>query len=295
MDLRPYFITPAIALGGTAFVLSAINAFGDSNARWQWEGAFTASTVFIGVFLWIGIGRPARLPRYLPQAILPGLAGALLAGAGALFWDNTTNILALICAIGIGVVLLPLYVFWYSRLPREEAIQLTPGRFLPEFSLKDLDGKTVHSDSFRGRPSFFLFYRGNWCPLCMAQIKEIAARYQELEQSGTRVALVSNQSHENTQKLAARYDVPFSYFTDPGLHAAKELGLMHPKAVPFGLQKKAHLETSDAYFPTVVITDAHNKILLADQTDNYRVRPDPGLFLEVIDQAVHDTKKDLQV
>jgi len=32
----------------------------------------------------------------------------------------------------------------------------------------------------------------------------------------------------------------------------------------------------------VVITDEKGMIIFADQTDNYRVRPEPAIFLEVL-------------
>jgi len=34
--------------------------------------------------------------------------------------------------------------------------------------------------------------------------------------------------------------------------------------------------------PTVIITDEGGKILYSDATDNYRVRPEPELFLNVL-------------
>ena len=37
------------------------------------------------------------------------------------------------------------------------------------------------------------------------------------------------------------------------------------------------------HLPTVIITDAKGKIVFADLTDNYRVRPEPETFLKVID------------
>jgi hypothetical protein len=38
-------------------------------------------------------------------------------------------------------------------------------------------------------------------------------------------------------------------------------------------------------FPTAIVTDAEGRILLADQTDNYRVRPEPFTFLAALDRA----------
>jgi hydroxymethylpyrimidine pyrophosphatase-like HAD family hydrolase len=34
--------------------------------------------------------------------------------------------------------------------------------------------------------------------------------------------------------------------------------------------------------PTVVVTDADGTIVFSDQTDNYRVRPEPDMFLAIL-------------
>ena len=39
---------------------------------------------------------------------------------------------------------------------------------------------------------------------------------------------------------------------------------------------------SETVLPTVIITDEEGKILFLDQTDNYRVRPEPETFFEVL-------------
>ena len=42
---------------------------------------------------------------------------------------------------------------------------------------------------------------------------------------------------------------------------------------------------SDTVMPTVIMTDASGTIIFADLTDNYRVRPEPDVFLEVFAKA----------
>ena len=42
---------------------------------------------------------------------------------------------------------------------------------------------------------------------------------------------------------------------------------------------------SETVMPTVLITDARNRIIYADLTRNYRIRPEPDAFLEVLAQA----------
>ncbi|GAB4137003.1 MAG: hypothetical protein Kow00104_20510 [Rhodothalassiaceae bacterium] len=41
---------------------------------------------------------------------------------------------------------------------------------------------------------------------------------------------------------------------------------------------------SDTVLPTVVITGRGGTILWTHETDNYRVRPEPGTFLEILKQ-----------
>jgi hypothetical protein len=41
---------------------------------------------------------------------------------------------------------------------------------------------------------------------------------------------------------------------------------------------------SETILPTVVIADGEGKIILADQTDNYRIRPEPETFLRAFDE-----------
>jgi hypothetical protein len=58
--------------------------------------------------------------------------------------------------------------------------------------------------------------------------------------------------------------------------AAELLGIRHKWGTPMGLQALGY--ASDTVLPTVILTDAQGNILFSDQTDNYRVRPEPKSF-----------------
>ena len=70
------------------------------------------------------------------------------------------------------------------------------------------------------------------------------------------------------------------FFQDKNNSAASELGIIAPSGTPMGLQLLGY--SSDTAMPTVIISDTDGEILFVDQTDNYRVRPEPELFLEVL-------------
>ena len=177
------------------------------------------------------------------------------------------------------------YDVWYSRFGRTPSDAVAAEAILPDdLEFTDIDGATVRSGDLRGRPTAWLFFRGNWCPLCMAQIREIADRYAEIDRRGGTVVLVSPQDEGHTRDLAARFDVPFRYLRDDGLRAATRLGIVHPDGVPGAIADTLGYE-ADTVLPTLLVTDAQGRIVFSDQTDNYRVRPEPDVILAKLEEA----------
>lgn len=174
-----------------------------------------------------------------------------------------------------------IYLKWYSAFDNRNNSILKLGNTLPTFELEDADKNTISNSSFLGNPIIYLFYRGNWCPLCMAQIKEIAAEYKELEQRGVNMVLISPQPHAYSKNLAEKFKLKFKFLTDVNNTVAKQLNIFAENGIPTGFQALGY--DSDTVLPTIIITDANGKIVFADLTDNYRVRPEPETFLKVID------------
>ena len=156
------------------------------------------------------------------------------------------------------------------------------GGKLPNFTLSDVDGKAFDGESLKGRPAVVVFFRGNWCPSCMAQIRELADRAEDMEAMGVRVVLISPQPIEAGNELARKYDVTFRFLVDEGNKLAAELGIAVPHGVPLGV---SGLHSRATVLPTVVVTNENGTILYSDQTDNYRVRPEPDIFLAILRRA----------
>jgi len=243
-----------------------------------WLGALmtAAPPLFLILSFLVFKNKPRTSAKLFPIWFLGALG---LCFAAYKFLKGSGPELAFILAI-IGFTTSLLYVFWYSHLSRTNS-QLQLGGDLPDFSLETESGDNVQSKDWRGYPSILLFFRGNWCPLCMAQIKEISAQYKEISQRGAKVRLISPQSHKQTRALAKRFDVDMDFLVDKDLKAAKQLGLFSRFGTPMGMQALGY--GSDTVLPTVIITDDKGKIIFLDETDNYRVRPEPSTFISVLD------------
>lgn len=173
-----------------------------------------------------------------------------------------------------------LYVFWYSKLKPSHPTPLRVGEALPSLEFQTPDGQSVSSEDWKGKTTLILFYRGNWCPLCMAQIREIAAQYRDLAAAGVRVVLISPQTEKHSQGLAEKFEAPMDFLCDREGKMAQKLGIFHAWGLPLGLQVLGY--DKDTVFPTLVIVDAAGQVRLVEIADNYRVRPEPQVFLELL-------------
>lgn len=175
-----------------------------------------------------------------------------------------------------------LYLKWYSVFKnRKSNTVLKEGVQFPNLTLEDPNKNKVTTHSYLGNPTIYLFYRGNWCPLCMAQIKEITSQYKELEKRNVNVVLISPQPHTHSKSLAKKYNLNFNFLVDPDSKAAQKLEIFAKNGLPMGLQVFGY--TNDTVQPTVIITDQKGTIIFADLTDNYRVRPEPETFIKIIE------------
>lgn len=248
------------------------------NSIYPWAGVLLTSAPIIMYIGYLMMLKPtARTSAHFPLINLMGIIGVSLTVVFGIFKGEglLTSTLSIISYISFIA-----YSYWYSTYGRKSSQRIEVGKTLPDFSVTNAKGQVINSKQLTDKPSIFIFYRGNWCPLCMAQIKEIASKYKEISNMGVRVALISPQPHSNTESLAKKFNVPFDFLTDKGNHAARALGINQKDGLPMGMQMMGY--DSETVLPTVIITDKGGKILWTHETDNYRVRPEPETYLKVL-------------
>jgi peroxiredoxin len=273
------FVTPYVGFQISMALLSAWRLITRRGERARWLGGALTHGAPASLYLrWLITQGVARTPARLWNAhAVSGAGVALLAArrrrAG---WS-------LPVAVG-GLALDTIYEYWYTDLGRERSAVVEVGATMPDdLEFFTPDGTAVTSGELLDRPTAWLFYRGNWCPLCMAQVAEMADRWASIDRLGGNVALVSPQDDKHTRALAARHGVPFHYLRDEGLRSATRLGLLAPDGLPIGFEVMGY--EADTVMPTVLVTDADGRIVFSDQTENYRVRPEPDAILEALRTA----------
>ena len=281
--LRAIFIGlyPAFLLAVSFY--AALMLYEKAAGSLAWWGVFLTTAPFMVFLLRISIFKDlARTSRRLP--IIQGLAvvGFFLAFFSVLVIGEP-DLLALTLAAA-GLVLFVFYNFWYSELKPRQSTALQKGTRLPGFTLEDTVGETVSAADLSAGPTFLLFYRGNWCPVCMAQVSEIVGHYQELEDLGVTVALISPQPLHQTAKLAAKHGLGITFLIDQGNQAAQALGIEVKKGLPIGLGLFGYAE--DTVVPTTILVGTEGQILHSEISENYRVRPHPERLIGILKDSL---------
>ena len=274
---KSLYILPATGITVVLLLYSLVQVAVTDHEQTAWLGAAIASIPMPFLIGWLTLRPVERTSENLPFLVAITAIGVVVSVfeqfiEGTAGWGPTSVAL-------VSATLFEIYVFWFSRFGRVQNSNFSVGGKLPEFELTDADGNVFRSADLIGSPAVLMFYRGNWCPLCMAQIREIASRYQDLEAMGINVVLVSPQPDEQSRRLAAMHSVPFRFLVDQDNKLARSLDIAVTNGVPIGIPGGY---APDTVLPTLIVTNAGGTIVFSDQTDNYRVRPEPDVFLAIL-------------
>lgn len=269
----------ALELAGVvalASIATAVAVAVATTAPW-WLVAALPGALFVGHFVHLMRSGPTR--NGAERIAVPVIGAAAIVVAGLTAGWPAAAVAAVPIASWFG------YDRWITRQHRPTGV-IEVGQPLPEFPLDTPEGDPVTSAVLADGPHVILFIRGNWCPFCMAQVREVAAQYRELERRGVRVAFVSPQSAEDTVELAGRFDVPMAFYVDRAGRAAELLDLTQRGGRSIAVADRAPdaEDDGDTVVPTVVITDADGRVAWVHHSTDHRVRPEPSTFLEVIDR-----------
>jgi peroxiredoxin len=154
---------------------------------------------------------------------------------------------------------------------------------LPGFRAIDEEGNSVQSMALRGAPAVIMFVRGNWCPFCNAQVKELTQYYREIIELGARLILVTPKPLETTRRVAEFFNVDFDFWLDENLAVTRQLGLLQEGGVPQSYDQEYGRDT---IWPATLVVDASGMIRYTELSKHISDRPDPKVLLDEISSSL---------
>src|SRR5947207_5466909 len=102
--------------------------------------------------------------------------------------------------------------------------QLNEGQKAPRFALPDQDGKTVSSDSLKGKPAVVYFYPKDDTPGCTTEACQFNDSLDRFHNEDVAVVGISADDAESHQRFRAKFGLGFPLLVDAGGEVAKAYG-----------------------------------------------------------------------
>lgn len=84
----------------------------------------------------------------------------------------------------------------------------------PDFTLKDMDGKTYSLSTLRGRPVIVNFW-ATWCPPCREEMPSMQRAWEQLQVEGVMMLAINvGESADTVFQFTANYPVEFPLLLD---------------------------------------------------------------------------------
>ncbi|HVC89432.1 MAG TPA: peroxiredoxin-like family protein [Acidobacteriaceae bacterium] len=175
--------------------------------------------------------------------------------------------------------------------------QILPvGSLAPEFDLPDANGRVVRSaDLLALGPVIVSFFRGRWCPYCMAELAAWRDLYPELRRRGALLVAISPQTVHQNSLLLQQHPLPFPVLSDARCAVAERFRVAY--TVPEYHQQHYRRILVNIPFmngdpswrlplPATFLVQPDGSIAFAQVHADFRVRPEPEEVLAALKSEV---------
>jgi peroxiredoxin len=105
---------------------------------------------------------------------------------------------------------------------------LPVGAKAPTFELPDQDGKPVGSSTLLSRGRLLIcFFRGRWCPFCLAQMEAMNHLFPAIRQAGASLVGIAPQTVKQCFFMHDQHQLKFPLLSDSGNQVARQFGLVY--------------------------------------------------------------------
>ncbi len=133
-----------------------------------------------------------------------------------------------------------------SEVENNQNTGYTIGDYVPDFKLKNIDGKVISMADFTHAKAIMLVFTSNHCPFSKSYEDRIIALHKKYSSSGIQIIAINpndpeayeEDSFANMQSRAKEKNYPFPYLTDETQAISKKFGVMRTPQV-YILKKEA--------------------------------------------------------
>ncbi len=232
---------------------------------------------------WLYLMQRVRIPADRTAHIVASISSALL-GVAALYLG--TGLAGGVAAVIPIIACLMFLALCAASGQARTTPTIRVGGPVLDFTAHDDGGDAFDLASLRGRPFLLKFFRGHWCPYCVAELRRWNELRPELDARGIEIVTVCADTAEQIRKRRTKHGLAAIMLPDPDLAITDRFNLRNPKG--FALKSGVIVPLP---IQTTILVDADGIVRWIDQSTDYMVRSEPERVLGAIVAALGDCSR----
>lgn len=161
------------------------------------------------------------------------------------------------------------------------------GEKAPDFELPNAIGKAVSlADYLKLGPVILKFYRGEWCPICNLDLKEIQQYLKQFEEYNAKVLAISPQKSNDSLAMVQKNMLGFEVLSDSDQKVISSYNLQFNPGENYHQRRDISLLNGNGSItlpvPATFIIDIDFTIIGAHVEANYTERMTPKEILRIL-------------
>ena len=164
---------------------------------------------------------------------------------------------------------------------------LKVGERAPDFILPNAFGKPISlSESLKSGPVILKFYRGEWCPICNLDLREIQQYVDQYHAFDAKILAISPQKPDDALTITQKNALGFEVLSDSAQKVIKAYQLQFDPGEDYHQRRDLTLLNGDGSktlpVPATFVIDKDFKVIAAHVEANYTERMSPDAILKVL-------------
>jgi peroxiredoxin len=170
-----------------------------------------------------------------------------------------------------------------------QGLRVVRGDLAPDFSLPNAFGQTICLSKILETDIVILkFYRGEWCPICNLDLREIQKHLPEIKSYGATLLAISPQKPDDALTISQRNELGFDVLSDEKQEVIKSYHLQFDPGEDYHKRRDLTLLNGDGSktlpVPATFIIDTNQKIIAGHVEADYTLRMNPKEILLVLSE-----------
>ena len=165
------------------------------------------------------------------------------------------------------------------------------GDIAPDFDLPNAFGDSISlSECLKSGPVIIKFYRGEWCPICNLDLKEIQQYQNKFEKFKAKVIAINPQKPNDSLTVIQKNELGFEVLSDTDQKVIRNYNLLFDPGEDYHLRRDLSLVNGDGSktlpVPATFIIDLDFTIIGAHVEANYTERMAPKEILRILENHI---------